>query len=129
MTKYPEYIEAGVSVSSLIKLARGGTFEKKQNTKDVWVVTGFLADFSIGEPGTTVPPGTLRLASAEREFSLDEACDTLTAYFDPERLSATPNSFVVAALIVVLKAALSKINPALAAAIISIVTELLASQS
>lgn len=122
MIKYPEYIEAGASVKSLISIARGGGFVPKQHTKDAWIVGGYALSLTLGEPDAATPPGTLRMALApESEPTFDEACETLTNYFDPnpEMRSGKPMSFIVSALLVVLQNSLKNVNPALAAGIMA----------
>lgn len=122
MTKYPEYVEAGAAVKSLIGIARGGGFIAKQHTHDVWVVGGYAISLTIGEPDAATPPGTLRLAATP---TFDEACDTLTAHFDPEMRAAKPSAFIVSALMVVLQKALANVNPAIAAGIMAVVQAIL----
>lgn len=125
MTKYPEYVEAGAAVKSLIGIARGGGFIAKQHTHDAWIVGGYAISLTIGEPDAATPPGTLKLTRAEDAPTFDQACEILTAHFDPEIVTGKPRSFLVSALMVVLQKALGSVNPALAAAIMAAVQAIL----
>lgn len=125
MTKYPEYIEAGAAVKDLITLARGGSLPAKQIAKDAWVIGGYGIALTLGEPDAAVPPGTLKLARAEDTPTFDEACDVLTAHFDPEIVTGKPMPFIVSALLVLLQNALTKVPPPWGAAISAAFTAIL----
>lgn len=125
-TKYPEYIEAGAAVKNLISLVRGGSPSRKQFAKDVWVISGYAIDLTVGEPDSTTPPGTLKLSRPEDTPTLDDACDTLTAAFNPELRAAKSMPLVVSSILVVLQAALTRVPPPWGPAISAAITAILA---
>ncbi len=126
MIKYPEFSDAGDSFKSLLSLIRGGAIDHKTVAHDAWVLSGYALALTLGAPEEASPPGVLKLSREEGLPTLDEACDGLTAAFDPELRAAKPMPFIVSSILVILQAAAAKVGPPWGTAIAAAITAILA---
>ncbi|MCC7424801.1 MAG: hypothetical protein IT428_31405 [Planctomycetaceae bacterium] len=126
MIKYPEFSDAGDSFKSLLSLVRGGAVDHKAIAHDAWVLSGYALALTVGAPEEGSPPGVLKLSRDVGLPTLDEACDTLTATFDPEVRAAKSMPLVVSSILVILQAAAAKVGPPWGTAIAAAITAILA---